>query len=725
MKKYSLLALGLALASVCRAGGADTARYYNIWQEAPRFIPYESSTDAPLMGNGDVGLCVGFGDGLLRYYVTKNDFWRLQSKADHLSGPRVGGYIDLRIEGFEQAKFSARQSLADGTTTCTLAQGADTVDVSSWVAATRNVVVITLNARHRPAQVSWGLAAPRNPMAEVRRGTRRQVAWLTRAFVRDTDIPTLLAIAAKAEDGSTGSLLLEPGSPVTLFIAVESRFKQKDPLAHVLRQAGRMDAAKARRLRGQHERWWQDYWAQSSFFVDDAVLMKAYRQNLYTLAACSRDRTFPPALFGWVTTDNPTWNGDYHLNYNFYAPFYALYGANRIEQAMGQETPLLHFMERGRWYARRVTGTRGILYPVGIGPVGVEVTRHFPVMQDNGYTLPRDVEQGGLFYLQRSHALFGTVNMAQHWRHTYDEEYGARIYPYVLAIADFWEDYLVLEDGQYQVYRDAENEKSGFTKNPAMTIALLRNALLLALDLSETLGRDEGRRAKWRDIVARLRPQPTYWEDGQCLLRGAEENERGQQLYGISFSPIYPANAVTLDSDSLLLAAGLNTVARVQQWQHHNATNSFYPAAVRVGYDAATIWQKLREYALHTYPNGFQLDNPHGIENASTVANTLNEMACMSVGHKIRLFSNWPEGKDARFERLRAWGAFLVSARIAGGVVSGVTLLSEKGRPCTIVNPWPGRQVQLVRDGRPAGRLEGEVLAFPTKAGETIQLKPL
>ena len=74
--------------------------------------------------------------------------------------------------------------------------------------------------------------------------------------------------------------------------------------------------------------------------------MKAYYQGLYTMGACSRDKRFPPALFGWVTTDKPTWNGDYHLNYNFYAPFYGLYSANRIEQATGQETPLLDFMQR-------------------------------------------------------------------------------------------------------------------------------------------------------------------------------------------------------------------------------------------------------------------------------------------------------------------------------------------------------------------------------------------
>lgn len=443
------------------------------------------------------------------------------------------------------------------------------------------------------------------------------------------------------------------------------------------------------------------------------------------MGACSRDKKFPPALFGWVTTDKPTWNGDYHLNYNFYAPFYGLYGANRIEQATGQETPLLDFMPRGRWYAKQVTQTRGILYPVGIGPLGVEVTRDFPVLTDNGYTEEGDVEAGGLFYKQRSHALFGTVNMAQHWRHTYDLSYGKRIYPYVLAIADFWEDFLIFEDGQYQIYGDAENEKSGFSKNPGMSIALLKNALELAIELSKELKRDEYRQAKWQDIITHLRELPTWERKGKRFLRGAEEDERGRQVAGVSFSMIYPANGVTLDSDSALLVTGLNTVDAIQQWQHHNATSSFYPAAVRVGYAPEKIIEELRKYAIHTYPNGFQLDNPHGIENSCTVANTLNEMACMSVGNKIRLFTVWPKAVDASFEKIRTWGAFLVSASFKSGTVCGVTVFSEKGRSCTVVNPWKGKTVLLVRNGKPDKQLQGEELTFPTSVNETIVLKPL
>ena len=706
-------------------GYAQPSDFKNVWEHAPLHVPNEPSIDAPLMGNGDIGMCVGFERGTLRYYLTKNDFWRLQSKADHLSGPRVCGYVDVKMKSLADATFRAEQSLMNGKTECTLKQNDCKVKASSWVSATKNLMIVTLTALEAPVEVELELNAPQNEAALVEKGESGGTVYLTRSFIKETDIPTMIAFAVRTTAADCRKMLLQSGEPVTLFIALESKFKQKNPLKHVAKEVRNMNPTAMERLWEAHNMWWKSYWDKSSFTIGDRVLMKAYYQGLYTMGACSRDKKFPPALFGWVTTDKPTWNGDYHLNYNFYAPFYGLYGANRIEQATGQETPLLDFMPRGRWYAKQVTRTRGILYPVGIGPLGVEVTRDFPVLTDNGYTEEGDVEFGGLFYKQRSHALFGTVNMAQHWRHTYDLSYGKRIYPYVLAIADFWEDFLKFEDGQYQIYGDGENEKSGFNKNPGMSLALLKNALELVVDLSKELKRDEHRQAKWQDIINNLRELPTWEENGKRFLRGAEEDAYGRQVSGISFSPIYPANGVTLDSDSVLLATGLTTVDIVQQWQHHNGTNSFYPAAVRVGYDPEKIMEALHKYALHTYPNGFQLDNPHGIENSCTAANTLNEMACMSVGNKIRLFTVWPKAVDASFEKIRTWGAFLVSAGFRNGIVCDVSVFSEKGRSCTVVNPWKGKTVFLVRNGKPDKQLQGEELTFPTSVNETIVLKPL
>jgi len=184
----------------------------------------------------------------------------------------------------------------------------------------------------------------------------------------------------------------------------------------------------------KHEQWWKEYWSKSNITIADSVLQKAYYQGLYTMAACSRDKIFPPGLFGWVTTDTPNWNGDYHLNYNFQAPFYGLYTANRMEQGETQDAPLINFMERGSWYAQHVTHTRGILYPVGIGPLGNEPTRNStePKWLANG-----NIESGGMFWQQRSNAAYGLINMAQQWRCTYQSEYGKKILPYLLGVIDF------------------------------------------------------------------------------------------------------------------------------------------------------------------------------------------------------------------------------------------------------------------------------------------------
>jgi hypothetical protein len=87
------------------------------------------------------------------------------------------------------------------------------------------------------------------------------------------------------------------------------------------------------------------------------------------MASCSGDNDFPPGIFGtWITQEQSVWASDYHLNYNHNAPFYALYSANRIEQAEPYWRPLLAFVPRGKYYSEKALGIAdGVLYPVGIG----------------------------------------------------------------------------------------------------------------------------------------------------------------------------------------------------------------------------------------------------------------------------------------------------------------------------------------------------------------------
>jgi hypothetical protein len=106
------------------------------------------------------------------------------------------------------------------------------------------------------------------------------------------------------------------------------------------------------------------------------------------------------------------------------------------------------------------------------------------------------------------------------------------------------------------------------------------------------------------------------------------------------------------------------------------------------------------------------------------VPNTVNEMLCMGHGDVIRLFPVWPRDRDASFYQIRVEGAFLVSAKLAGGEVGGVTVLSEQGRDLHLLNPWKGRKIKVKStDGEQL--YEGERVRITTGKGVTYRLTPV
>ena len=88
------------------------------------------------------------------------------------------------------------------------------------------------------------------------------------------------------------------------------------------------------------------------------------------------------------------------------------------------------------------------------------------------------------------------------------------------------------------------------------------------------------------------------------------------------------------------------------------------------------------------------------------------------------MISAWPKELDAGFENLRAFGAFLVTSRLRGGTVEYVEIRSERGRKCTIQNPWPGRQVTVTRGDGPTETATGARFTLETRVDENLRLVP-
>jgi hypothetical protein len=308
---------------------------------------------------------------------------------------------------------------------------------------------------------------------------------------------------------------------------------------------------------------------------------------------------------------------------------------------------------------------------------------------------------------------------------TWDEDFARKVYPFVKGVATFWENYLIREGDRYVIYNDAIHEGTIGTMNPIASLGLVRMVFETACDMSIFLGVDEALREVWKEKQENLSAYPLQERNGKTVFRYTEKGTDWWHDNTLGIQHIYPAGQIGLASDPELIEVALNTLEDMGRWNDFNGTNSFFPAAVRLGYDADTILNHLHQYSIETYGNGFKRDNPHGIENLSTVPNTINEMLCMGHQDIVRIFPVWPRTKDAMFHDIRVEGAFLVSSSLKDGQIGEVILLSEKGRPLTLRNPWPFHKVEVkTSDGRPQ-TLEGEYIRIATTPGTTYRFNPV
>jgi alpha-L-fucosidase 2 len=131
-----------------------------------------------------------------------------------------------------------------------------------------------------------------------------------------------------------------------------------------------------------------------------------------------------------------------------------------------------------------------------------------------------------------------------------------------------------------------------------------------------------------------------------------------------------------------------------------------------------------KKIEIDSYPNLFIYAGGGGVETCSGIPGMINEMMLQSFDNKIRIFPVFPSDQKASFYQLRTFGAFLVSSAIDKGNVKFVIIESEKGRNCSIINPWKNKKVTLFRDGKPSETVSGENVTFVTKPGEVIEVIP-
>ena len=668
-----------------------------------------------MAGNGDVGVVFDNNETDLIIHISKCDFWKFTPSAHKDGGIKTVG--NIVIKNIDLSQYNIKQYFDEGLLKCKFGN----IEIEFFVAP-ENLIYFEIKTPVSSELPVVEIEMPDTCDSINSEFTENSVNCHTRKFEgdeleRDSAVSTSLKTISSTETDCF---------KVSRYcISVVTNFDDDDYTQKSIEMVSNCDYDSDK---SKTREKWQKFFANSKIILEDKEIEGFYNSSLYHLAGCMGNKGFPPGLFGnFITDDFFPWAGDYHMNYNYEAPYYCIFSSNHPELFDGYMTPVNEMRDYAEKFAK-FFGCRGYAFPVSFGPKALDV-----------FSMKECKEHGVLFLGQKSHAAYAALIPIMHWFATYDKEYAKEnYYDFIFNVALFWEDYLVKKNGKYEIKKDAAHEIPYYrgekfkyithfgqvnTINAINSLGLVKLLFKGIYDMAKELGLNSEKYALWEDINKNLSEFPTFIKKGKKCFRYSKFGIRWRDDNTVGLQHIYPASQIGFSSGEKLLKIAKNSYFMNDRRLDDNGSNSYLPAGARIGVDPEFliegIKQNIKEFAL---PNRLFRHHGGGIEHLTMVPSTINEMLMQSYEGVIRLFPCWNKKSDASFTNLRADGAFLVSAELKEEQISSLKIKSLKGRNCnveiedikTIVRESDNKKVEFKKNGN--------IVTFETQENEVYNL---
>lgn len=477
----------------------------------------------------------------------------------------------------------------------------------------------------------------------------------------------------------------------------------------------------------QHGAWWKNFWSQSAIAIPDDILEKQWYLEKYKFGSAARRGAPPISLQAVWTADNgklPPWKGDFHHDLNTQLSYWPCYSGNHLEEGLGFLDWLWELRPAFKNYTKAYFETNGLNVP------GVSTLDGQPM--------------GG--WIQYSFGPTVSAWLAQHfylhWRFSLDRRFlEERAYPWIKDVAVHLDELSVRDEGgkrklpassSPEIFDNSPRAWFGRTTNFDLT--LIKWTYQAAAELALELGRrDEAK--KWKAILAEWPDFAVDPKEGLMFAPGEPYRESHRHFsHLMAFHPFGLIDRSNGARDQEIIKNTLATLDRIGPDFWCGYSYSWLGNLKARAFDGEGAAQALKIFATcFCLPNSFHANGdqtktgkskftyrPFTLEGNFAFAAGIQEMLLQSHSGVIHVFPAVPSSwKDVSFDRLRAQGAFLVSAKKNQGQVIEVKILSEKGGKMKLLNPF---EFPFTIDGRWRRVKEG-VIELETKPGQEIRLE--
>jgi len=486
------------------------------------------------------------------------------------------------------------------------------------------------------------------------------------------------------------------------------------------------------KMLAEHCRWWSAYWEQASVEVPNAVIERQWYLETYKFGAAARADTPPITLQGPWTADNrkiPPWKGDYHHDLNTELSYWPAYSGNRLDGAEGFVTWLWDTRATAQAWTKRFFGLPGLNVPM---------------------TADLNQEQIGGWH-QYTHSATTGAWLAHHfylhWRYTMDRKFlRNRAYPWLRDVSVFLE--AVTEkgsDGKRTLPLSASPEindnrlEAWFPTITNYDLALIRWTFATTAELADELNRDQ-EATHWRSVLAEM---PEFATDPNTtkLLVAKDYPLPASHRHFSHLMAIHPLGLIRWEKGAVDRATIKASLAELDEkgsdwWTGYSFSWLANLAARARDGEAA-------ERALETFSTAFCLRNsfhcngdqtdkgyskfryrPFTLEGNFAAAAGLQEMLLQSYSGTVRVFPAIPKDwQDVSFDKLRAEGAFVISAERKGGHTLAVTVVAEKGGTLRLDNPFGAASYDVIGASAKAVAVEAGDLVLKMSSGRTVTFR--
>jgi hypothetical protein len=731
---------------------AIVERNSSVLTAPPTSTPSSIVPDGALLGNGHMNAAIGGAADAQTLYIDASDYW-------NNGYPRTIGGVTISIPALSGATYSQNQDIGNAEVRSTFATSSATLTERAWISATEDTLVLSVanTAGSTSPNVTiktFTGGSESEPTTAGIQSSGPNTMWATRT----TNSSTWLANAALAtrflnasgatyttdnSSSASGTFTLSPGQTVEIATSLKASGGNvsgspwpappsvSTELTNAQNRANQLNATAgdpnsvldSDALHSAHLAWWQTFWTSGATInLGGDNVERYWYTSLYALACTNRAGYGAPGMQMFETNDSPQWGGNWTVDYNYEMPYQGVYSANHVALATPYERGVTDFIPSAESFATS-NGFQGVYVVNNIGTGGQPT-------YSNSYGM-------------KGNAAWMATNFVLHWLYTRDTTWATTIgLPYLIQLANFWDNYLTYSGGQYSIQNSAQNEGSSYQLNPSGDLAWLHYMYPALLDMAQTLNVDSSRWTKWQDIIANLVSYPTFTYNGHTDFKATQD---APGFYGNDANPVnsaFPGNDIGLGSSAANIQTEQNTIYDLGEtgmgdggsgtiWSQGNSFAWIYPAAARVALPdtyARLSADLAGRYASIGQPgmrgNGTVAQGGGGAETFGNIE-TVDSMLLSSYDGVLRLFPDWPAARNASFNNMLARGAFVVSSSIQNGAIQTTTLTSEQGGTATIQNPWTATGLTVhdtTTNTAVSTTQNGSLWSFATQSGHIYQL---